>query len=300
MRVYDEIITLLKDLRGGKITQQRAAGTKLQTLLSKPEIRRKLAAQVQIPETQRGKASIVLRRQAALSELWRLVIQHAISAAYNIMDGKSKIIEADVVLPFKLILLCDIVEDSSPRQTHNPKLDSDTTRMVHKYCLEILRNESIVRFFEHSILQMLVYICSRREYVIYFKPQREISTIMEEMEPRILAEDPKSHDIVLEASKVFENIIQTTTDLGIGIEIFIPGCVKLVSSWCNVRKNDGTISELPQIMNGLAILLESYPELSIAPLSRHGKSILSFAKSRYRHSVVIQRTALNKYILGHM
>lgn len=301
MRVYDEISALLKELNGGKITQQRAAGEKLQTMLSKPEIRRKLAAQVSIPESQRRTSSIIFRRRAALSEFWRLVIQCSITAVYGIIDGKSKISESDVILPFKLLLSCDAVDDSlETSRQYAPKLDNETTRMVLKYCLEILGIESIVRLCEQSVLQMLGYLCSRREYVAYFKPQREITAIMEEVERRILADDDKSHNITLEAAKIFENVVQTTIELGIGLEMLIPGCVKLVASWCNIRKNDGTISEMPHIMNGLAILLESNPELSIASVSQHGKAILSFAKSRYRNTIPMHRTALNKYILSHL
>jgi hypothetical protein len=315
MGVYSEIKHLVKELNDSKIKQRRSAGEKLQNLLSQPEVRRRLLAEVSVPHAQRSRISIAGARRTALAELWRWIIQSAVSAVQSIVDGKSRVTEADLIMPYNLIRLCDMKDDERgnndtvPYNLQSSKLDKKTTRCVFEYCMEMLDNNTTADIAVLQLLQMLGFICSRHEYVAHFKQNGEISAIMEEVERWILPNEDDNvlhsssrmeHNIILEAGKIFESIIKTTTSIGIGIELLLPGCVKLVADWCNANKNKGVVPELPQIINGLSIILQSNPEQSIAPLSRHGRSILSFTKKIYKSAVVGHRTAMNKYFLRHL
>lgn len=303
MGIYSEIKSLIKDLNESKIKQRRMAGEKLQSMLSQPETRRRLAMEVSIPPSQRGLISIAGARRMALAEVWRLIIQSAISAVQAIVDGKSKITESDILMPYKLIRSCDMhdeVEDASI-QFSNTKLDKKTTRIVFEYTMEMLENRTTLELAEMTLLQQLAYICSRREYVAYFKPHGEISAILEEVESRILSADGAVESRVTEeAGKLFGNIVKTTIDLGIGLEILIPGCVKMAANWCKLNKAKNLVSELPHVLNGLSLILESNPEQSVAPLFRYGHIILSFVQKRYSNTVGMHRNALNKYLLRHL
>lgn len=315
MGIYSEIKLLVKDLNDSKIKQRRAAGEKLQNLLSQAEARRRLAAEVSIPGSHRGRISIVGARRTALAELWRWIIQSAVSAVQAIVDGKSKVTDSDIIMPYNLIRLCDMQDEggNDPNIDYyhlvSSKLDKNTTRCVFEYCMEMLDNKTRIETAVLPLLQMLGYICSRRDYVAHFKQHGEISAIMEEVERNIIPDEDAisssaptrmDQNVALEAGKIFENIIKTTTDLGIGMELLLPGCVELVANWCNVNRSKGVVPELPHIMNGLSTILESNPEQSVAPLTRYGRVILSFTKKRYKNVLAGHRTSLNKYLLRHL
>lgn len=299
MGTYREIKSLVKDLRESKVKNRRAAGDKLQLLLSQSEVRKKLAAEVFIPSG--GSRSMLRTRMLALSEFWRYIIQSAISSVQFISDGKSKLTDCDILLPYNLIRLCDLCDDGNDAtiKLSSPKLDKQTTRMVFEYCMDMLDNKLTLDLAELPLLQMMSYMCSRGEYVAHFKPTGEINAIIEIVKIRILSEDGSlPHAVVLEASKIFENVIKTSLELGIGLEVLSSDCIKLVASWCNSTRSNAIVSELPHVMNALSILIDSNPEQCIVPMSRFGQSILSFAKVQYKNT--LHQPSLNKYFLSHL
>lgn len=87
----------------------------------------------------------------------------------------------------------------------------------------------------------------------------------------------------------------------------MPGSFKLMASWCaRIVKRDTLgnrirqVSEQSGLLRAICTLMISNPEQAIAPLRRHGRPILSFARRRYANGDGQQRHVLNEYFLCHM
>lgn len=307
MRVYREIRTLALELKSPKIRERRSAAEKLQNRLSLAEVRRRLSEEAAGSST--GFLARV-RRRKILAELWRCIIVNAVMSAKSTSNSSSKLTVSDIVCPFKLLRCCDTPDDHTdtkdPFTRYEPsRLSRKEVEIVFTYCYEMLGNETALALAEPQLLDMLAYICSRKEYVAYLRPYPEMQKIMQEVEHRLLAHETRtdSSDVSLRAAKVFENIIRTTMELGVSINLLMAGCVKLASAWCSsqlLRERTRSISELTHLMRGLAILLQGEPVQAISPLTRHGKPILSFAKRLYNTADENQRSAIDDFFKAHL
>jgi hypothetical protein len=293
MSTYQKIRSLAKQLLEEKaVKERRLAGTELEKLLGSATNRRKLASEVTPPAHKRGRVSINVAQRNALAEVWRFVIQNALLASRKIVlatTKKVKVTADDVNLPWKLLRLCSKEEDfESPPNV--PTLSRNETKLLTKYCLDMLEDDDALRVAEVSLLEMLEHICSRREFVAYFKPQSEIRNILQEVESRI--NSPVDEFSVAKtasqiASKIFKNLMYTASDLGMGMHLVLPGCVKMVAEWCASHAAVDISSaanklELPFLLSGIACLLRLEPEQSVAPLTRHGQLFLRLAMRCYR------------------
>jgi len=310
MSTYREICSLSKDmLDESSVTKRRNAALQLQSKLGQLQVRRRLALEATPPAHKRGRMTIQQARHKALSHMWRTVIQNAVLAVQKITTGKrSKLTVADIMLPYKLLQYCDMPDEGVDNASLRfpSKLSRKVTKRVVKYCLDMLDDEEALHVAEVQLLEMMAYMCSRREYVAYFRPSKDIQFIMMEVEKRISDEDVSvSYAAMAAAGSVFQNIMTTTTELGIGMHIWMPGCIKLVASWCanmyeQTRNNTRPIAELGPLLRGLTALIRSNPEQAIAPLTRHGRAILGFCKNRYVTADLIDRNALTGYFLCHL
>jgi hypothetical protein len=306
MKVYNEIKALTKELSSTKIRQRRAAGETLQQRLSMTEVRRRLAQEAGAGGS--SGSSVAIRRRRALAEMWRAIILQAVLAVQTIARSNSKLTVSDILMPFKLLRCCDLPDTTDsdvPPQYEPSKLSRRETKKVFSYCYDMLQDETAVELAEVQLLEMLAYLCARKEYVANMRPHLEIHAVVQEVELRLIAEDENSvpPEVVLVAGQIFENILKTTNQLRVGMHLLMPGCVKIVAAWCVNNLNRDRVrptGELPHIMRGLSILLKSDAEQAIAPLTRHGRPILSFAKRRYATVDESHRGALNEYFLSHL
>lgn len=88
----------------------------------------------------------------------------------------------------------------------------------------------------------------------------------------------------------------------------MPGSIKLVASWCaRIVMRDTQENRIRQVseqsrvlLSAVCALISSNAEQAIAPIRRHGRPLLSFARRRYASGDGHQRRVLNEYILCHM
>jgi hypothetical protein len=290
MSTYQRIRSLAKQLvEETAVAKRRSLGVDLENLLADPGIRRRLASEVTPPAHKRGRVSIHVAQRNALAAVWRFVIQNAVLASRkSLANKKTKASKADVMLPWKMLHLCSKVEEdfgSPPNLRGTATLSRNETKLLTQYCLDMLDNEEALRLAEVVMLEMLVHICSRREFVAYFKPQSEMRLILQEVENRInspLDDLSEARTASLKASEIFKNLMYTASDLGMGMHLILPGCVKMVAEWCASHSAvDISVAvnkpELLLLLSGVACLLRSEPEQSVAPLTRHGRPFMKLA-----------------------
>lgn len=310
--VYNEIKGLRKQLDdAGAVKKSRAASERLLVMLSDPDVRRRLAVEATPDAPPPGRSLRAIRR-AALAEMWRVLIQSAITSAHLIArKGKSKLTNQDLRLPLKLLELCDKPDEVFDEATS--KLGREQIKLLYSYCMTMLDDDQtlLIDGGEKTLLTMLAYICSRREFVAYFKPEQQISAILEEVEKRLLLDDGEgdsscSPEIVQIAAKIFGNLLSTCQDLGIGLHLILPGTIKLVASWCHQNEEERSfLDETVHLLSGASILLRSNPDVAIAPLSRHGRPILQLVK-RSLGKLDLQKAskpyvaALTEYLLRYL
>jgi len=310
MKTYIEIRSLAKEmLDAPNVTKRRKVGDRLCSLLSDHDVRRRLATEVTPVQPVRGHVSDHVARRNALAEMWRYIVLNACLAIQKPKKKQTKLSAEDVLVPFRLLQICDKADKDfgTGRLRASAMLSRNETKVIVKYCLDMLENEEVLKEAELSMLEMLNYICSRREYVAYFRPNLEMRVIMEEVEKRIGAaadDNSVSHGARDLASKIFESLIRTANEIDVGMQLLLPGCVKLVAVWCTAH-TDGLVAftsmeELAPLFSGVATLLQSDPEQSLAPLTRHGRPILSFAMRCYGNATNLQRIALHEYFFAHL
>jgi len=313
MSTYREIRSLAQELNSPRIRQRRAAGEKLQQMLSMAEVRRRLAQEAGAAAAGRqgnegrDRRSINVERRMALSEMWRYIILNAVLSVQAIAQGSSKMTETDILMPYKLIKCCDLPYENPEMAIDEPsKLSRKETKLVFTYCYDMLQNEAALDLAEVQLLEMLAYLCGRKEYVAYMRPHLEMHAVVQEIEHRLIPKSDKNSvqpDVGLVCAKIFENLISTSSHLGIGLHLLMAGCVKFVATWCvnmSNRERQGPTAELPHLFRGLAILIKSDVEQAIVPLTRHGRPILSFCKRCYVNADVAHRAALDEYFLSHL
>jgi hypothetical protein len=309
MSTYQKIRSIAKQLLDEKsVKERRLAGIELETLLANHGNRRKLASEVTPPAHKRGRISLHVAQRNALAEVWRFVIQNALLASRKTVlatTKKVKVTADDVNLPWKLLRLCSKIDEEFGSPPNVPTLSRNETKLLTKYCLVMLENEDALRLAEVNLLEMLHHICSRREFVAYFKPQSEIRVILQEVEKRI-NDSSVAPAASLTASKIFKNLMYTASDLGVGMHLVLPGCVKMVAEWCASNSvTDISVAinkpELPFLLSGIACLLRSEPEQSVAPLTRHGRPFMRLAMRYYRAYPQGERQGpLMEYFSSHL
>lgn len=305
MSTYREIRSLVVALeQSSRVQERRFVAEKLQQKLALAEVRIRLAREA---GSGNDIASRVKRRKA-LSELWRYIIKAAVVSMQKMISSKVRLRDVDIVMPFKLVRCCDLPyepEDDTPGMLpYRPALLSRAeTKLVFNYCYDMLQDETALELAELPLLENLAYLCSRKEYVANMRARREIHAIVQEVESRILDTDHDlTTDILIATGKVFERLIDTACSLGIGMQLILPGCVKMVAEWCSRHsKKVGNPPETAFLMKGFATLLRSDLHQSIAPLARHGRRILTFVRKAHASAVSSDaRRALNEYIYVHL
>ena len=297
MKVYRRIRHLMHELGSGTIAKRREAGQKLVQLLSDVQERSRLM--------QEAGSDGAVERQRALAEMWRYIILGAVDSVQEIALGtkvKARVTANDILLPFKLLKSCDAPYETKETMLYEPvKLSRKETKLVFTLCYDLLQDPTALQLAEKDLLKNLAYLCGRREYVAYMRPHQEMNAVVQEVEKR-LVDQRGNDDILLYAGHVWENLLVTATkDLGMSMHLLMPGCVKIVAAWCQLPESSGPRGEVPLILRGLAALLQSDLEQAVAPMTRHGRPILSFVGKGYTKAPSeLDREARHEYILAHL
>jgi hypothetical protein len=270
--LFNKVVQLRKQLiEANKVTDRRAVAEDLLSLLGDPQNRRRLVLEVAISKDD-GRAAAQHKRHLAVSNLWQVLLKIAIKYVKLFRNGKAKITTNDILFPFQLLKLCGMaVYEKEPN-----KLSKSITKELLGFCLDMLDEAPTLGLdgLEDGLLQMLAYQCSRREFVAYFRPDQQITVILEEVESRLLAENETS--ICQLAAKVFYNLMKAVEDLGIGLHLLISGSINMVAKW--TKKKSENLETMHLLLGGVSVLLSMHPDLSVAPLARYGRPLVSLAK----------------------
>ncbi len=290
--------------QSSKVQERRNVAEKLQQKLALSEVRAKIAKEASSGDDVASR----VKRHKALSELWRYIIRAAVVSMQKMVASKVRLRDVDILMPFKLLRCCDLpyeIEEAVPGiLPYKPSfLSRSETKLVFNYCFDMLLDDTALELAEQELLDNLVYLCSRKEYVANMRANREIHAIMHEMvESRILADNLPPVPVLIKTGMVFESLISTACSLGIDLQLLFPSSVKMVADWCSLHANDKiNPHELQYLMSGLATLIRSDLHQAVEPLSRHGRRIITFVRKAYASvQPSDSRRALNEYIYAHL
>jgi hypothetical protein len=220
--VFAEILHLSKTIRSAsKANERREAALELQEKLADPDVQRRLMEEVRIPDhdentqQRRGRPpstdkqviyppreSDRMKRRRALNVLWGLIVRNSVLAIREVSSDENnkrrrvstKLNLADVMLPYRLVRLCDAAftrivgatvasanTTTSPNNAMVPleyaelrlpcSLGRGERELVLEYCLSMLNSQEALDVAEVDLLEMLNYLCSRKEYLNELNPE---------------------------------------------------------------------------------------------------------------------------------
>jgi hypothetical protein len=291
---YDEVRRLCDCVRNTKaVVKRRKFGLELVTFLSKAEVRRRLTMEA---------SKSFKRRREVLSAVWRLVVESFVMAMENHLSGKTKLLISDMNMLYKVIVLVDKANEGFENAYSTAKLAKKEAKKVTRLCLGFFEEDAVLNISdpndELQLLEFLAFICSKKEFVAHFKPHSELQVIMEEVEKRISSGSGAITQLA--AATVFANTIETCSSLKMSLNLIMPGAIKLIAGWCATNLTNSRPIALTNLIRGVTLIVNSNPEQAVAPLTRHGRPILSFAKKRYPSADEMQRNALNQFFQCHM
>lgn len=300
---YARVTKLAGQLQKGKVTERRKHGQMLLDLLTKKEMRRKIALEAAPSHAGADEPSVSATQCHALSQLWTVTLVAAIGSVQSFQTGKAKLSAADIQLPFKLLIACDEPDEVFDNAgLAIPKLSKKTIRTVLNYCLNMLNDDKAIELCELDLLRMLKHMCSRRAYVGYFTTKTFIPILGELSERLCVSVEEDSPLIFLQAAEVLDSLFRTCRTLGIQMNSFISGVLEIIAEWCknHVHSESIRIAAIGHFYNTVASILFSHPESSIGPMKRYGRPILSYCKRCYSATNAVERDALNNYILANL
>ena len=303
--LYYEIRSLTQELSSGeaKVTKRRSTGAKLLELLSKEKNRSKLTDRAAKNAIEKGHSQAKARRYAA-SALWTPIISAAFKSAMQLAsDGKCKLNADDVKLPLRLLHLSDksvLAEGNQIKLESTCKIDQKHIKLILKFCFDMLENDVARQLAEIELLNTLLFLCERVDYVAYFRPEEEISNILVLVEGYLADEEEGETEAA--AARMFGSLLESCYELGIALHLCMSQCVRLVSRWCKHHMESATLHpwEQSHLFRGLAALIRFHPQQAIKPLTRYGRAILKFVKRSYGGASNVTRHALHGYLIAHL
>lgn len=305
---FKNISNKIQELSGASnMTSRRKAARELYESLAKPKIRYQLA--VEAPSFD------------ALQTVWELIVKNAILAAQKIhQKRKEGMTLEDITVTFQIIQLSDekycqeVYQVAAKHPAAPPEfskyrnaflLGNKITRQVLNFCLELLDDEAACAMAENQILRFVASLVAQKGYLQSFKSEAEIQIVLEEMERRIVPADTNSVSLHVQvnAAEVVRNLFRTATrELGMDLALFVANSIKMVALFAEgadtARQTQAVC--LP-LLEAIACLMRINPEQACAPLKRHGRAILHYAKRAYRDAADrYHRDIIHEYFLCHL
>lgn len=210
------------------------------------------------------------------------------------------------------------------------------------YIISCLNNTDCRDLAEVELMQWLSHICARVDYVACLPFHSELSYILHEISTRIYAEGSRQRrslfvgmhtssnsaqvrqECLVACAKCLSGLVyNTTTRLGMGMQIYLRPIVELVAWYANhawtyqsgggllssgtskgqvSRTEMDIVSLLPHLYSAVTHLLAAHPEQAVAVVSEHGHALLRLAKKNYLKSASdpLLRDALTEYFGAHL
>jgi hypothetical protein len=232
--------------------------------------------------------------------------RRAFDAAIKIATSskKVKLTESDIKLPLRLLYYSDnSTEGNRIKLESTCRLSESNVKKVLRFCFDMLANDDAREAAEIDLLNTIVFLCERVDYVAYLRPHTDIMEIMPIIDV-CLSQDGR--DISVAAARIFGSVFESCYELGLGLHLLMPNAIKCVSAWCRERleasnrANYDGLRELPYLLRGVTALIRSHPEQAIRPLTRRGRYILSLALRSYPKADSANRNAMHGYFLAHL
>lgn len=303
-RLREDIRALCVELRSPNpaVTKRRETGKRLLDILSKERNRSRLVEQYVEQSVKKG-YSLAKARKMAHQLAWGPIIKSAFHSANTLTSRtgkKTKLDPDDVKLPLKILYYSDMASEGNQVKVEcTSKLNSKEVHEVLDFCFNMLENDEVRKVAEAELMNTLVYLCERVDYVASFNPNDEVLKILSTAEA-ILAGD--EGDNLPAAARAFGSILESCVELGVGLFVVVNKSVRLVARWCSVHMEgaDKNPREIAYLFRGLSALLRYHPEQSIKPLVRCGRVLLKFAKRCYLQATTPNKHAIHGYLIAHM
>jgi len=248
-------------------------------------------------------------RMKALRSMWRTIVGAFSVFVSDVYQGKAKLAAGDIDVLYRVIVAFSTAKDGFDNNSEYSSLTlaKKATRNILTLCLDLLDDKDVLKIAEARLVELLAVICGSTDFVSNFRAT-DMQIVMEEVEKRIGAQavdvDIVSAGTLGETAKIFESLARRASELGMSMNLIMPGAVKLVAGWCVGNIKGGSIrvntSFVRAIMSGVTALIRSNPEQAVASVTRHGQPILKFVRRQYTSGDVAHRHALNEYVLCHM
>ncbi|CAB9503037.1 protein kinase TEL1 [Seminavis robusta] len=320
--LYEEIRSLTQKLGASekRVTKRRETAKRLLEILSKEKNRQRLHERGLHLAIQNKGYSHAKAHQYATGVIWSPIINTAFaSATYLAHERKGKLDPDDVKLPLRLLHYSDSGstsgEGNQARLETACRLEDRDIKRILKFCIDMFNSDIARRMAEMEIMNTLIFLCERVEFVATFRPSTELISIMKIVEDCLdLDTDDddidnadnkrrrKNSDAVVAAARIFGSVLESCQELGVALHLFVSEGIQLVSRWCeqNMEEVKGSPRELSYLFRGINTLMRFHPEQAIQPLQRYGAHILRYAKRAYQHSTPINRHALHGYFIAHI
>ena len=172
-RTFEDVSDLYHKL-GSETTAKgrREAGSRLAELLGNSKIRARLSSECKVPHERQSRA------REKLNSVWRSAINASVSASEKAMEGRTKVTQEELALPFRLLKYCDgdlpkcgPFEEALPAaasemdtlRNNGTKLDHKNIDSLLSYCLNALGNKKAILDAEYDLMGLLVMLCSRSD-----------------------------------------------------------------------------------------------------------------------------------------
>jgi hypothetical protein len=277
----------VKDVRNGVL--------QLLQLFKRETFRAKLAEEA-------GNSSVVAIKRKAVSLLWKNVLFVAMYAIKSIWSKKPQPEEYEYFS--SLLMIYSPSADSDESDVH-PRLSLEIIGKVKDFAFSTFEHDSILEVAESKILQMLLSICSRSDFVGAFR-RDDFEAIMDILEPRLdvtkAREENLSRDTVEAAAKLLEALIKTSAALGISMHDHISECMYWATQRCldHVKTDHTTRTTAVTMFKMISTVMRSEPDQAIGPLGIYGGRMLSVARQLFSLVDDADREALIDYLIAHL
>ena len=304
-KLREEIKALCAELRSGStqpITKRRETGKKLLDILSKERNRTRIVEQIVEQSVKKG-YSLAKARKQAHQLAWGPIIRSAFYSANTLLSKTSKRTSfdpADVKLPLKILHYSDMSSEGTRVTVEcTSKLGSREVHEILEFCFNMLEDDDVRKLAETELMNTLVYLCERVDYVASFSPHDEVLKILSTAEAVLTVDEG---DNATAAARLFGSILESCVELGMGLFVVVNKSVRLVARWCSahMEEADRNPRELAYLFRGITAILRYHPEQAIKPLIRCGRVLLKFARRSYTKATTPNRHAIHGYIIAHM
>lgn len=221
----------------------------------------------------------------------RLVLRRALNLVHQMLRKKQKHKSKYLTFPYSILQKCYYAEDYDPdRLSVNEVMD------LYKYCVSFLNDETRlneIENLEQDMLNMLDFMCAKREFVAYFKPDDDLQEIVEIVRKRLprskASTEANVHviansDFCEPSAKALCKLFQTLEETGVTMQYVAAPAIDLVSEWCVWYKEQydssvvGHENTMRFLLSTAVTIMRTLPDRCIAMLRQWGQPIFGLVR----------------------